>query len=184
VHPPRRRQKRILGPRPSVWQSRIFEIRDEKNQVVPLRVRERSGSLLTGERDINPDHLTTRSWIWQERLLSRRSLVFTNAAMKFECHAGAVWEDQPYPGHSFSARMDKDPRVYWKSLIEDFTRRDITISTDRLVAIRAVMDKVRERYKLTPIFGLWHETITTTLHWGPKEGCHSLKPHASYMAPT
>jgi hypothetical protein len=176
--------ERILGPRSPVWQSHIFEIKDGKNQAVPLRVRQRSVSLETGERDTNPDHLTTRAWIWQERFLSRRSLVFTNAAMKFECHAGAVWEDQPYPGHSFSARMDKDPRIYWKTLIEDFTQRDITVPTDRLLAIQAVMDKVKERYRLTPISGLWRETITTTLHWGPKEGLHSLEPHASYMAPT
>jgi hypothetical protein len=47
-----------------------------------------------------------------------------------------------------------------------------------------MMDKVKERYRLTPISGLWRETITTTLHWGPKEGLHSLQPHASYTALT
>jgi len=103
---------------------------------------------------------------------------------KFECHACAIWEDQLYPGHSFSARMDKDPRIYWKTLIEDFTQRDITVPTDRLPAIQAVMNKVKEKYNLTPISGLWRETITTNLHWGPEDGLHSLQPHASHMAPT
>ena len=62
--------ERILGPRPPVWQSHVFEIKDEKNQAVPLRVRQRSVALVSGERVINPDHLATRAWIWQERFLS------------------------------------------------------------------------------------------------------------------
>lgn len=176
--------ERILKPRSSLWQSKMFEIKDEKNRNIELRVRQRSISPDTGKRNENPDYLATRAWIWQERLLSRRSLVFTNSAMKFECHAASVWEDQLYAGHSFSSRIDKDPHTYWKALIEDFTERDITISTDRLPAIQAVMNKVIERYRLTPICGLWYETMTTTLHWGPKNGLHSLKPQASYMAPT
>jgi len=176
--------ERILGPRSSLWQSKSFEIKDEENRNIELRVRQRSISPETGKRDQNPDYLATRAWIWQERLLSRRSLVFTKSAMRFECHVASVWEDQLYAAYSFSSRLDKDPRTYWNSLIEDFTEREITVSTDRLPAIQAVMNKLMGKHRLTPICGLWLETITTNLHWIPKNGLHSLKPHASYVAPT
>jgi hypothetical protein len=109
--------------------------------------------------------------------------------MKFECRTAAVWEDQRYPGHSFAARMDEDPGIYWIVLLEDFTQRNISYSTDRLVAIKSVMGILEKRYKstpleLTPICGLWRETLNTTLHWGAKNGRNTLQPHASYVAPS
>lgn len=175
---------RILGPRPSEWQSKTFGITDDSGVPILLRVRQKATSMATADRDTNPDHLANRAWIWQERLLSTRSLVFTNAAMKFECRTASLWEDQLHPGHSFSSFIDKDPRVHWTKLIEDFTSRNITFSTDRIFAIQAVMNTVQEKYKLTPLCGLWRETLTRSLHWSAKEGFNSLQPHSSYLAPS
>jgi hypothetical protein len=72
-------------------------------------------------------------------------------------------------------------------LVTEFTRRDITRSSDRLPALGSVMERIRAVTGWTPLFGHWKERLRETLCWEsennfltPTNGCMN----AQYNGPT
>jgi hypothetical protein len=61
--------------------------------------------------------------------------------------------------------------------------RNMTSSSDRLPAIAAVMARVKGKASMTPVAGLWQDTLTENLHWTGRIECLVL-PFASYVAPS
>ncbi|KAH6659131.1 heterokaryon incompatibility protein-domain-containing protein [Truncatella angustata] len=156
----------ILGERPTRWHTRTTTITNPLNGVsTDLCVRQRAIDMWGTAREANPDYLDSRAWIWQERILSTRTIVFTKAALRFECRSTSIWEDQLFQGHSWSARMNEPVHIHWKRLMEDFTARNMTCAGDRLPAISSVMARVSAGQGLTPIAGMWKENLVQNLHW-------------------
>ncbi|KAH6974821.1 heterokaryon incompatibility protein-domain-containing protein [Ilyonectria destructans] len=134
--------------------------------------------------------MSTRAWIWQERLLAARTVFFTPRALKFECRCHSFWEgsDEDHACHSWSAKLDKMDLVSWTILVEEFMRRDITRPSDRLPAMETVMKRVEKNTGWTPCWGLWTNSMIEGLAWssyGPlRQDAHQCRMNPGHYAPT
>lgn len=166
----------ILTARDSLWWSYSLDI--ALGDITSLEVNFRRRSCQVGTEHQGGDYgkVSSRAWIWQERLLSTRSIFYTPSALKFECRCMSAWEGdhQSYVGHSWSsqlyARMDDNRRLLrWAALVEEFTKRQITFASDRLPAIEAVMNVFGKQCAWTAVEGMWREKLLETLSWEAEE---------------
>jgi len=132
-----------------------------------IEARERPYRLGTEEQGGDYGRMSTRAWIWQERLLAARTVFFTTTSVKFECRCYSKWEgdDHTTRGHSWSAQLDDMTHEKWTTLIEEFTKRKISRPYDRLPAIKAVMERIQKTTAWTPCFGLWTDDLIRGLCW-------------------
>jgi hypothetical protein len=56
-------------------------------------------------------------------------------------------------------------RIYWWTVVKEFTSRDLTEITDRLPAMSGIMTKLQERTGDAPIAGLWKNDLPYGLLW-------------------
>ena len=170
---------RILVERESKWLS------SERNlnlgEAESLRCRRRSHPL--GKEKTGGDYgrVSTRAWIWQERLLSARTVFYTPSGLKFECHRHSIWEGfaKGVTGHSWSGQLDNAiSQLSWMELVEDYMRRDISRPSDRLPAINSVMGRIARRQGWVPLWGIWADAIVEGLTWEAKQSA-SLEETAS-----
>lgn len=116
----------------------------------------------------NYGKISSRAWIWQERLLSARTVFYTPSELKFECRCHSVWEGsgQGVTGPSWSAQLDNNiSHASWLSLVEEYTSRDIYYPSDRLPAIESVMKRIQKSQGWTPFCGLWANKLVDGLAW-------------------
>ncbi|KAI1342283.1 heterokaryon incompatibility protein-domain-containing protein [Xylariaceae sp. FL0016] len=64
--------------------------------------------------------------------------------------------------HSFSQM--------WYDVVESYSRRKLTASTDKLIALKGIEDEVAGATKFTYLYGLWKERLLTDLLWFAIEG--------------
>ena len=165
---------RILKPREPSWNEHVVDLNLDGANTFQAHFRRRAIPL--GKENHGGDYgkVSTRAWIWQERLLSARTVFYTPAALKFECRCSSCWEgaDPAHVGHSWSTRLDDKAHLSWTRLVEDFSARDITYASDRLPAIDAVMRRIIRMTNWKPAYGMWKESLIETLAWQPsqKEG--------------
>jgi len=140
--------------------------------------------------------LSKRAWTLQEEVLSSRVLRYSEDSIQWRCLNGK-W-DEYYPDrdggaihHTWSltpirARGMLDPRkimFYWYKVVTDYMSRDITYTSDRLMAICAIAKHFattlgEENYKA----GLWLNDIHAGLLWAPQyPGAVKVK---EYVAPS
>ncbi|KAF2624697.1 HET-domain-containing protein [Macroventuria anomochaeta] len=181
----------IIVERDEKWGSYNLQIGHDQIGSQTLRFRRRPYPLGTESRGGNYGRVSTRAWIWQERLLAARTVTFTPSALKFECRQHSVWEGygQHVTSPSWSARLDDITPDGWWTLIDEFTRRDITKSSDRLPAIHSVMQRIASARGWVPIWGMWKDSLSESLAWQALtamdglEG-HSCRMHPQYYAPS
>ena len=158
---------RILVPRDDKWLANTAKLNIKGIGSRELRFRRRSYPL--GTENLGGDYgkVSTRAWIWQERLLARRTVFFTPAALKFECRHHSIWEgfNKSYAGYSWSARLNNVTHLAWTALVEEFMKRDITRPSDRLPAMDAVMKRIEKSTEGSPFWGLWSNTLIESLSW-------------------
>ncbi|KAI5926271.1 heterokaryon incompatibility protein-domain-containing protein [Camillea tinctor] len=124
----------------------------------------------------------TRGWTYQERVLSRRCLVFVNDTVYFQCNK-AVWgEDyraehpdfvQCAPMYDYSlSRSWKQPQMHKKDeyrisqvnassffpeyckVISEYTSRDMTYASDRINGVNGILTELTRRSQVNFIYGL------------------------------
>lgn len=179
---------RILKPRDAQWNHYQVDLSLDGSSSFQAHFRRRAIPL--GKENHGGDYgkVSTRAWIWQERLLSKRNIFFTQAALKFECRCSSAWEgaDPAHLGHSWSTRLDDGPNLSWTRLVEDFSSREITYASDRLPAIEAVMRRIATKTRWTPIYGMWKDNLIETLVWSPAHNKESkfAQPLPGTIAPT
>ncbi|KAF8850260.1 hypothetical protein BDZ45DRAFT_731673 [Acephala macrosclerotiorum] len=136
-----------------------------------------------------PSRLSTRGWVFQERLLSQRTLHYTGSELVFECRAGLQCEckvgmDTSVHATNFKRQFIEEaadtktgfrspnllPR--WLELVEHYTKLQLTKQSDRLPALSGLAgtnwEEIYWESKTdTPayIFGLWKKTFHRDLHW-------------------
>ncbi|ELR03630.1 hypothetical protein GMDG_06278, partial [Pseudogymnoascus destructans 20631-21] len=117
-----------------------------------------------------------RCWTCEERLLSRRSMIFTNDTVYFECGEDMILicfgqtftrgEDPPIPIHGHRNRLGI-PRGHYLRMVAEYTLRDMTFLVDRISGIRNVFRK-----PLGSIF-VWgmcsEEMLAHSLLWQPQQ---------------
>ncbi|KAN0094497.1 HET domain containing protein [Tylopilus felleus] len=146
-----------------------------------------------------------RGWCLQEKLLPPRSLVYASDTLKYYCqtetvnigHAlcepstGMRLPNAIYrpPASSGDATLSEaDHVVYrqaWLAVIFTYTLRNISVPSDKLVALAGVAEQFHLVYKDQYLAGLWRKTLLLDLLWKgePAGGDLRARP-AAYRAPS
>jgi hypothetical protein len=139
----------------------------------------------------------TRGWTYQERLLSKRCLFsFPDGSVSFQCSV-AVWGEDYYAETPHLKRcapmMDIALNRSWMApgavkergiptvhiantsylreycrLVEEYTGRNMSFASDRLLGINGVLDVLRREFGLNFIHGLPEAIIYIALLWQPR----------------
>ncbi|KAK8113022.1 HET-domain-containing protein [Apiospora sp. TS-2023a] len=147
------------------------------------------------QTSIASSHWSTRGWTFQEAILSRRRLVFTDDQMYFECRTMNCFESVHCPldelhvknktktyedirsgmfgrsrGHEFGKlvhekRSLNDSFCRYLSNVEDYSSRNLGYNEDSLNAFRGFLSAFREKRIHSVIYG---ELLTQNVR--PKEG--------------
>ena len=129
--------------------------------------------------------LCTRAWTFQELILSPRTLRFAEelawecrSIMACECTAHSIRSKQ---GISLLKRKltDRD----WKSLVEEYSRLDLTVPTDRLPALAGLAEALCRVNPDRYICGLWERNFTEQLLWRVKDVSGNTR-FDGYIAPS
>ncbi|KAM0318573.1 hypothetical protein ACHAO8_001664 [Botrytis cinerea] len=118
-------------------------------------------SNLSDDLDYMP--LTRRAWVLQERLLSTRTLHFSEREMIWECKTGGARENFL---RIVKRKQEKTSLAHmWDDIVRQYTNANLTKISDKLIAIggiaRAVQLESGDRY----LAGLWEKDIEVKLLW-------------------
>ncbi|EXJ53424.1 uncharacterized protein A1O5_13358 [Cladophialophora psammophila CBS 110553] len=178
---------RILVPRDEKWWPFDLNLDFDGIGSLNLRFRRRSHALDTEASGGDYGKMSTRAWIWQERLLAARTLFFTPTALRFECRCHSFWEGfcKGRTGLSWSAQLDNITHVAWTRLVEEYMGRDITRPYDRLPAMGAVMKRIEKSTGWSPFWGLWTNAVAESLVWKARaSGSRNCRMNPGHYAPT
>ncbi|KAF4959084.1 hypothetical protein FGADI_1962 [Fusarium gaditjirri] len=142
--------------------------------------------------------LSTRGWVFQERLLSPRTLHFSQNEMAWECRSVCECECSATSLRTLRTTSvmkhflhPQDPDVSlaeanWRSeIVPAYTELDLTFATDRLPAIQGLANAARGlRGDDEYISGLWRKTLKADLLWHRNAGDGNNKIVKGGSAPT
>jgi len=167
------------------------------------------------ESDLWDDSLYTRAWCLQENLLSPRLLLYTDTEVIWQCqtspmkrpktsHVSYVRENPQLGSSPFSrlpanvlkpaakledaekALSDAERYGIWRSLVENYTRRNLTVASDRLPALGGIAKKFEVAWKDNYLAGIWERQLLPSLSW--RRSDKPDQPHypalAEYRAPS
>ena len=136
--------------------------------------------------------LTRRAWVLQERLLAPRVLHFGKRQLLWECNESRACEVYPRgmripnPRPSFRSTSDKflkesfttilqgglenaltssQMHGAWNDLVQYYTRCNLTMSKDKLVAISGIVKRLQPLFKTDYLAGLWKDNLLQQLLW-------------------
>ncbi|KAI1095342.1 heterokaryon incompatibility protein-domain-containing protein [Rostrohypoxylon terebratum] len=133
----------------------------------------------------------TRGWTYQEKLNSSRIImVYQNGIMFLRCRETYVcshrttleqWpsgDDRidflPYSNFSLS-RLSFGTREKWYGIVEDFSRRAVTLPKDRWFAFLGIARAFEKASGHTIVAGLWKDRILEDIvSWNPKPRVHTV----------
>lgn len=167
----------------------LFFRRDARHtRPLKLSVNDGSASLVTIKvAKLNaqiPDYIRRRGWILQETVLSRRILAYGADEIRWSCMARNASELEPNPREgSGGLRLCPSPCAAsshstlaerrlcferWYRLAEDFSRRELSVSSDGLPALAGLAHyfyatHLQDRY--TYLAGMWQDDVQAGLAW-------------------
>ncbi|CAK4032747.1 Hypothetical predicted protein [Lecanosticta acicola] len=126
----------------------------------------------------------TRAWTFQERLLSRRSLIFVAGRVYFQCRSTTMSEDiyseeakagwsvelQGAPAQTLNG-LSTNPVSVYKDCLGMYTSRELSYERDILAAFGGIANIIRSSLAIdcNPIFGLPPSHFDYALLWEPEE---------------
>jgi hypothetical protein len=135
---------------------------------------------------------STRGWVLQERLLSKRCLSFRAGQINWECNRACLSDDLnhqyavSYLGNGYTPKEPlesltdpKEIREYWIRIVESYSYRKLTNPEDKLPALsgmaRAISAKLNDEY----LAGLWKSSLPYGLTWSCYDShcCVRFKGH-------
>ena len=135
--------------------------------------------------------LTTRAWALQEHVLSTRILHYTRTELLFECRTSFRCECSPSRKSRLTtpalipkalSAIDKHPSAIWDAwhrVVEKYSRRDLTIQTDKLPAVSGIAGKIQKATSSKYLAGLWEDNFAFDLLWSTST---IALPDARYFA--
>ncbi|KAM0518199.1 hypothetical protein ACHAPE_004608 [Trichoderma viride] len=102
--------------------------------------------------------LNSRAWATQEWLLSRRIVFFTKGAIIWSCKAITQRETGE---RCYSVSRN----TRWKNIIEQYSDRQLTFPTDRLIALEGLRRELGKKIACEYAFGVWKESLPNQLLW-------------------
>jgi hypothetical protein len=120
------------------------------------------------EHDVQLSKLASRAWTLQERLLPTRTVFFTKTQAYWECDVREACEQFPSGSPSkilggFGKR--RVHTLYWEEIVGDYSRTNVTYSTDRLVALSGLARAIQLQTGDDYIAGLWRSSFLRDLCW-------------------
>ncbi|CCF41923.1 heterokaryon incompatibility protein [Colletotrichum higginsianum] len=147
---------------------------------------------LRAEAHIPKHTLDGRGWVLQEFLLSSRMLVFSEYELLWQCketelrgvsgdgngggldylqtQEGLPWSVFDEETESVFGNEDAERRYLWRTIVEQYTRRQLGYKDDRLNALRGVTRELETVWRDGNEFGLWRRWFVELLAWS-KKGC-------------
>ncbi|KAF7561378.1 hypothetical protein G7046_g2747 [Stylonectria norvegica] len=126
-------------------------------------------------------HLDTRAWVFQERILSPRTVHITRNFAHLECRSELRCEAtaEPQSCHHSGAVSTADYQTvfslfgpdgldssatgpfldFWHELVRRYSRTNLSRKSDLLIALAGLGKKIGEKSRLTWSFGLWRERL-------------------------
>lgn len=130
------------------------------------------------------DHapLHTRGWAFQERYLSSRILHWTEDGISWECETRRVSEvststhgraisERSLSGMSLRGLLDN-----WRDMVEEYSRRMLTNTSDKLVALSGVAKVFVRHLGDEYLAGIWRSSLLADLLWS-HDFTHSNSEH-------
>ncbi|SCV37201.1 related to tol protein [Fusarium fujikuroi] len=153
-------------------------------------------------------HLDTRAWVFQERILSPRTVHLTRNFVHLECrtelrcgamggsdacyHSGAIAKADYQVLFSMFGPYGLDDSAhdaflsFWHELVRKYSTTNLSRKSDLLVALAGLAKQVQIKSQLTWSFGLWQEHLLRDLLWYVRGGrgtpCHERSPTWSWAS--
>ncbi|ETS75019.1 hypothetical protein PFICI_13503 [Pestalotiopsis fici W106-1] len=150
------------------------------NFLAPRRVYGASGGAKTAEK---VHHLNSRGWVFQERMLSPRTLGFSSDGISWECddlHATDIYPQGIKQKDFFSSTdfmgkhhfkeltmpllrplIDSTYRasflVAWYELVEEYSKLGLTNASDKLIAVAGIAQVIQKATRFEWYHGLWYD---------------------------
>lgn len=124
------------------------------------------------------------AWVFQERLLSPRTLAYGSSSLYWDCLEGGPtsewWPEGGGPDSSsnhlksWMGRLLEPPksiaqrdrfRRAWEDFVVTYSGCDLTLPKDKLVAIAGVVNQISTNSGLTFVGGVWEEFLQECLLW-------------------
>ncbi|OTA35984.1 hypothetical protein BTJ68_05094 [Hortaea werneckii EXF-2000] len=152
------------------------------NSALEAKMCEKSLSLkgvtLSEIRSLSP--LARRGWTFQEELLSPKILYYSDQGTFWSCRSSKHTEsrvvetgaDRGFPDVTFPKPLDahafltaRYPLFLWDSMIDSYSRRAFTKSSDYLPAVSGLASLVERRTHDEHLSGLWRSRLPGQLLW-------------------
>ncbi|KAF2124911.1 HET-domain-containing protein [Dothidotthia symphoricarpi CBS 119687] len=150
------------------------------------------------------DPINDRAWTFQELMLSTRAILFTYRGIQtinrenIKPVEGPMSKtDYQLPNLSWSGKLfslatsPENIRQVWLSARGEYSRRNITYQTDRLLAISAIAQEIGRVYQGRYLAGMWEHDLAVDLGWKVarefNEGDETILPRLrakEYVAPS
>lgn len=133
--------------------------------------------------------LDSRAWALQESLLSPRLLYYSPGDLKWKCQTSTFENVHKTHNHEFRYEMSNTKRlpssifgiskeqpvenqeeketqaVNWKEIVEDYSKRSLTIPEDRLPALAGIASELHGIWKDQYLAGMWRSLLLRQLAW-------------------
>lgn len=132
--------------------------------------------------------LYQRGWALQERVLSRRLLIYTGDQILWECQQVKEAESGVLTTGLYSMRLpagngDKSAtaaelRECWSTLVKDFCESNISVESDKLPAVAGLARTLHRMSGLGGdeyLAGLWRSDLVNGLLWATRPVCEQIK---------
>ncbi|KAF1978831.1 HET-domain-containing protein [Bimuria novae-zelandiae CBS 107.79] len=147
--------------------------------------------------------LLKRAWVFQERLLSRRTVHFADQEMYYECNTGTSCECGEYKSDFFHnkglqkhkfVKLTQQTSYYdrteentdlskmWRQLVSTYSRLALTHETDIFPALQGVVKQIQKVRMCAYFAGIWEDDIIRDLCWFYKSPSSTKRNH--YRAPS
>ena len=164
--------------------------------------------ITTPKYDPAREPLHTRGWCMQEYFLSPRKLIFATHTLQYACLSGGThniggagnpwwissvsdptpFRDLPRISLSHSQQDNLEQvetlRKAWKATIENYTKRGVSVPSDKLVAISSLAEEFSHVSESPYLAGLWKRTLLTDLLWHKDRAVHFTPRPTVYRAPS
>ena len=162
---------------------------------------------IASSRQLESTPLQGRGWVFQERLLARRVLHFCCDQLIWECKE--LYASETYPEGLKSKRFGLPPTTLlnrapselglddgeldnyyhemWGELINRYTICELTVPTDRVVAISGVAKRMGEMLQDDYVAGMWRRSLPYQLLWtvfSPSKVKQITCPQDTYRSPS
>lgn len=132
--------------------------------------------------------LYTRAWCFQEHLLSKRMIHFTPGAIIWGCMSNRHVEGETpiaisakKPTSAKPTAQERD--IQWRTSVSNYFKRNITYTSDRLVALSGVASDMAGKMNDEYLAGLWKSSLFWDLLWYPDPWVEMPVPK-EYLAPS